>query len=107
MSREVPANPKTLDDLRYLAERNALPAELKESIDDEHLQKLLRGEKVKIKGFGKQGAEDEEDEYDGMKKDELVAELASRVDSDGNPLSTSGTNKEMADRLREHDASSA
>lgn len=105
MSREVPTPPKTLEDLRYHVEHNTLDAETRSQIDDEDLQKLVRGEKVKIKGFGKQGDDDaEKDEYDAMDKKELTAELASRVDKDGNPLPVSGTNAEMADRLRASDA---
>jgi hypothetical protein len=110
VSREVPATPKTLDDLRYMVEHNTLPADVRAEIDDEDLQKLIRGEKVKIKGFGKANASDDgedEDPYDKMDKKELTAELASRVDSEGQPLSTSGTNAEMAQRLRDHDEANA
>ena len=106
MSREV-GEIKTLDDLRYKVEHNTLTEDERAKYDDEDLQKLIRGEKVKIKGLGKSGADDEGDEYDNMKKEELVAEIASRVDADGNPLSTSGTNKELAERLRENDALNA
>jgi len=109
MSREV-KEIKTLDDLRYKADHNLLTEDERAEYDDEDIQKLLRGEKVKFKGLGKQGyddGEDEGDQYDGMSKKELTAELASRVDENGDPLSTSGTNKEMAERLRENDAANA
>lgn len=110
MSREIDT-PKTIEDLRYLSERGLLPSDIKDKISDEDLQKLHRGEKVKIKGFGKQGGSDAaddagaEDDYDNLTVDQLDAELASRVDDEGEPLSLKGNKADKVARLRENDAS--
>lgn len=103
MSRQIEGKPKNLDDLRYMAERGQLPEGM--NVDDDDLQKLMRGEKVKIKGLGKSdGTSEEAPNYSKLNKDELVAEVASRVDSGGQPLSTDGTKDELIARLEENDA---
>ena len=118
MSREIKVNkdghPTNLDDLRYMNERNQVPQDLLDEIDDEDLQKLMRGEKVKIKGFsGKSAAEDELEEkykdqaerdgYDKWKEDRLRAEVATRTNAVGEPLTLEGGKKELIERLREND----
>jgi hypothetical protein len=97
---------KTLDDLRYKVDHNLLTEDEKAEYDDEDLQKLVRGEKVKIKGLGKQSAGEESNggsDYAGMKKEDLQAELATRVDENDQPYQLTGTNDELIKRLEAND----
>jgi hypothetical protein len=104
VSREV-GKPETLEDVRYLAERDILPDDVRDEVGEEALGKLLRNEKVKVKGYGKSVGEEVEEavDYEAMTVDELRAELASRTDEAGEPLNIEGRKSDLVARLREND----